>query len=80
MKMQGVLASNCKINVQKHFAKPDLRAEEREREYEEHRKMLEKESKTQTGAVKRLIQKISSMAVGENAIDGGLTPNKFGSS
>ena len=46
MKMQGVLASNCKINVQKHFAKPDLRAEEREREYEEHMKMLQKEAKT----------------------------------
>ena len=65
MKMQGVLNPSCKIDLQKHFSTPDYRAEIREREYEEYRKKMEKEAKTQTGAVKRLIQKISSMAVAD---------------
>ena len=27
MKLQGVVNPNCKIDLQKHFAKPDFRAE-----------------------------------------------------
>ena len=55
MKMQGVLRGDCKIDLQKHFAKHDSRAEEKAIEEEKQRQQDAKESKTTVGAVKRLI-------------------------
>ena len=55
MKMQGVLHPECRIDLQKHFSKPDYRAEKVAEEREHQRKLFEKESKTTVGAVKRLI-------------------------
>ena len=55
MKMQGVLKPDCRIDLQKHFSKPDYWAEKLAEEREQQRKLLEKEAKTTVGAVKRLI-------------------------
>ena len=63
MKMQGVMPKDCKIDLTKHFSKPDYRAEEIAKAEEQHQRMLEKESRTTLGAVKRLIQKVSSLSV-----------------
>ena len=68
MKMQGVLKPDCRIDLQKHFSKPDYWAEKAAEEREVQRKLLEKESKTTVGAVKRLIQKVSSFPISDNII------------
>ena len=68
MKMQGVMKPDCSIDLKKHFAKPDYRAEKAAEEREIERKLLEKEAKTTVGAVKRLIQKVSSLAISDNII------------
>ena len=43
MKMQGVLKQDCKIDLNKHFAKPDARAEAQAQEEEKMRKREEHE-------------------------------------
>jgi hypothetical protein len=58
----------CTIDLQKHFAKPDFKAEKLAMEKEEHRKLIQKEKNTTVGAVMRLIQKVSSNAVSANLI------------
>lgn len=55
MKMQGVLRGDCKIDINKHFAKHNAQAEAKAVEEEKMRKYEESESKTTVGAVKRLI-------------------------
>ena len=78
MKMQGVLREDCKIDLQKHFAKHDDRAEQKAIEQEKQRQQDEKESKTTVGAVKRLIQKFSSLSINNDSIMGelGQTPKR----
>ena len=78
MKMQGVLREDCKIDLQKHFAKHDDRAEQKAIEQEKQRQQDEKESKTTVGAVKRLIQKFSSLSINNDNIMGefGQTPKR----
>lgn len=82
MKMQGVLKPDCRIDLQKHFSKPDYRAEKAAEEREIEQKRFEKESKTTVGAVKRLIQKVSSLAISDNIISNSkqITPRKMRSS
>ena len=63
MKMQGVMSKDCKLDLTKHFSKPDYQAERMAEEKKQHQRMLEKESRTTLGAVKRLIQKVSSLSV-----------------
>lgn len=81
MKLQGVLSSNCKVDIQKHFCKPDFATQKMLEEREEERKRVEKEAKTTVGAVKRLIQRVSSLSVTDNLIVRGfdqdnVTPTK----
>ena len=63
MKLQGVMKPDCKVDIQKHFSRPDYRAEKAAEAMDEHKKLLEREARTTVGAVKRLIQKVSSMSV-----------------
>lgn len=77
MKMQGVMKATCTIDLQKHFAKPDYRLEQKQKELEEYRQMLAKEANTTTGAVKRLIKRISSIGVADNLAEfSGAATNK----
>ena len=80
--MQYKVIQLCRIDIQKHFSKPNYRAEKmaEERALEEQR--LEKESKTTVGAVKQLIQKVSSLAISDNIISNSkqITPRKMRSS
>ena len=55
MKFQGVVKPGIQIDIKKHFSKPDFKAQKIQEELEEYRKMIAKEEKTTTGAVKRLI-------------------------
>ena len=82
MKMQGVLKPDCRIDLQKHFSKPDYRAEKAAEERAIEQKRFDKESKTTVGAVKRLIQKVSSLAISDNIISNSkqITPRKMRSS
>ena len=57
------MKSDVTMDISKHFKKFDVAAEKAKEEMEEYHKMLEKESKTTVGAVKRLIQKVSSLGV-----------------
>lgn len=43
----------------------DYKAEKIQKELDEHRELLERESRTTVGAVKRLIQKVSTLNVNE---------------
>ena len=66
MKMQGVISKNLSMNIQKHFAKPDYKAERKAEMEEEERRREEAEAKTTVGAVKLLIRKVNSMNISEN--------------
>ena len=79
MKMQGVLKEDCKIDLQKHFAKHDYKSEIKAAEQEKERKRDEKESRTTVGAVKRLIEKFSSLSINNENImnkDFGSSPKR----
>ncbi len=65
MKMQGVLKDDISMDVGKHFTVVDYKAEKIQKELDEHRQLLERESRTTVGAVKRLIQKVSTLNVNE---------------
>ena len=66
MKMQGVMSKDCRIDVNKHFKKPDYVAEKMAEETEKQRMADEREAKTTVGAVKRLIEKVGSLTITDN--------------
>ena len=68
MKLQGVINADCKFDVNKHFQKHDYRADKKAQELTEYRKKEAVEANTTVGAVKRLIQKVSSLALNDNLL------------
>ena len=62
MKMQGVVSKDCRIDITKHFKKPDYVAEKQAEEFEKQKIADEREAKTTVGAVKRLIEKVGNFS------------------
>ena len=62
MKMQGVVSKDCRIDITKHFKKPDYVAEKQAEEFEKQKQADEREAKTTVGAVKRLIEKVGNFS------------------
>ena len=62
MKMQGVVSKDCRIDLTKHFKKPDYVAEKQAEEFEKQKIADEREAKTTVGAVKRLIEKVGNFS------------------
>ena len=66
MKMQGVVSKDCRIDITKHFKKPDYVAEKQAEEFEKQKIADEREAKTTVGAVKRLIEKVGNLSATNN--------------
>lgn len=57
-----------KLDIKSHFKAFDYREEANRIEREKEQRKEAAESKTQVGAVKRLIQRVSSLSVGDQAL------------